>query len=673
MSFFKKSLIILSLLTPLYTQAVSINPDSVRIYEANPLVKDSSALMQKRTAFVQAKDAIKKGDVATALSLQKKYLKDYPLSIYIDYWYLAEEPSLSKYPKVKKFIKAKVQTELGEYLKNIYINYLSSLGEYKKVLELLNNKKPYADNANLSRNELKRQCRFYEASWQTSRAGASAVAFASSLYQRMNSYPDECRDLMLLWQQKGYLTNKIVMEKFEKAYISKRYKNLTTNLADSLKNSKFASRVNTLMDLYDNPKSILTSILPKNTEGRRAAVLAFKRYASLNPNEAADNFSRFVKLYKPSSAENLEIKQIIASNFLGRLSTPQQISWVDKNLPAVGWTDSLKEMRARRAIWYSEWENLYAIIDYLPANLKKEINWQYWKGRAAIEIGKTSQGKRILNKVAKDRSFFGFLAAQDLNLKMPFNHKRLSKKAHFPETVAKNKAVRRFFELNALGDANASLEWREIAKTASDDEALLMADWALRNGHINYAISSIAIGKRWDALSYRFPIAYLDLYRKYSEAQNVSLSFLYGISRQESMLNPVVKSPAGAVGLMQLMPATARHVSKKNNWDYKGVSELVYPENNIRLGSAYIRDMLNKFDNNRILAAVAYNAGPGRVLRWASKDGKFRDSAMYVENIPFNETRKYVQNVLLYDAIYNKLLTGKEGVLLSSNELDYSY
>ena len=83
--------------------------------------------------------------------------------------------------------------------------------------------------------------------------------------------------------------------------------------------------------------------------------------------------------------------------------------------------------------------------------------------------------------------------------------------------------------------------------------------------------------------------------------------------------------------------------------------------------------MLDRFDNNRILAAVAYNAGPGRVMRWKSNDGYTRDTAMYVENIPFDETRKYVQNVLLYDAIYNKLLTGKAGALLESHEMAYRY
>ena len=202
---------------------------------------------------------------------------------------------------------------------------------------------------------------------------------------------------------------------------------------------------------------------------------------------------------------------------------------------------------------------------------------------------------------------------------------------------------------------------------------MLMAEWALSTGNISYAISSVVAGQRWSALDYRFPKPFLTLYQKYSSYSNVPISFLYGISRQESMLNPDIKSPVGAVGLMQLMPGTAKMVSRKNNWSYSGTGDLVVPENNIRLGSAYLKDMLDRFDNNRILAAAAYNAGPGRINIWKSKDGKGRDAAMYVENIPFKETRQYVQNVLLYDTIYKKLLTGQEDRLLNSNELGYRY
>ena len=200
-----------------------------------------------------------------------------------------------------------------------------------------------------------------------------------------------------------------------------------------------------------------------------------------------------------------------------------------------------------------------------------------------------------------------------------------------------------------------------------------MAQWALQSGNISYAIEYVVSSGDWDALDYRFPIAYRNFYEKYARQNDVDLSFLYGISRQESMLNHKIRSWAGAVGLMQVMPGTARDIARREKWRFQGVGSLTDPETNIRYGSTYIRWMLDKFDNNRVLAAAAYNAGPGRIPQWASDDAQKRDVAMYVETIPFNETRKYVQNVLLYDAIYNFLLTGKPGDLIKPNELSYAY
>ena len=200
-----------------------------------------------------------------------------------------------------------------------------------------------------------------------------------------------------------------------------------------------------------------------------------------------------------------------------------------------------------------------------------------------------------------------------------------------------------------------------------------MAQWALQTGNISYAIDFVVSSGRWDALDYRFPIAYRDYYEHFSKETNVPLSFLYGVSRQESMLNHSIRSWAGAVGLMQVMPGTARQIAKKEKWKFGGTNTLTDPETNIKYGSTYLRWMLDRFDNNRILAAAAYNAGPNRIPRWRSHDGVYRDVAMFVECIPFNETRKYVQNVILYDSIYNFLLTGQKGELIHPHELSYAY
>lgn len=639
----------------------------------NPLLETNAQLISKRRYYFDAKKAIKQGDFETASRIRKEHLKGYPLDVYLDYYALTTPLKASNYNKVKEFIKSSDHKELSEILKKRYITFLSDEGHYSKVLGLIK-QKPFDDKSELTKSQQELQCRFYEAKWRTGKADMNASVFAKKVYLQLKPYPSGCSGLIYLWGKQGNLGDNVRLEKFEKAYIMRSYTDTTATLAGTLASSPFANRVAIVMDLYDDPIKIVKQEVKNSTDDEhKAAILAYKRFANLSPKDATPYFNDFIKQYKLNETEKLEIIQIIAKGFLARSSTLEQVTWVDHNLPATLWSEDIKLMRMRRAIWFAQWQIVYDLYDHLTVQDKAEINWKYWKARAALELGKKEQAHTLMNKVAKDRSFFGFLAAQKLGKKLPFKHEHLSKTAKWPDSVKNNLAAIRFFEFHAMEDSNASIEWREVAKYGTNDEAMMMAEWALSTGHINYAIQSVIAGKRWDALDYRFPKPFLDYYQKYSKSTNVPLSFLYGISRQESMLNPVVRSPVGAVGLMQLMPNTAKMVSRKNSWPYRSERDLIDPENNIRLGSAYLREMLGKFDNNRILAAAAYNAGPGRIGIWKSKDGYTRDAAMYVENIPFTETRKYVQNVLLYDVIYKKLLTGVEDPLLKKHELAYHY
>ncbi len=119
-----------------------------------------------------------------------------------------------------------------------------------------------------------------------------------------------------------------------------------------------------------------------------------------------------------------------------------------------------------------------------------------------------------------------------------------------------------------------------------------------------------------------------------------------------------VRSGAGAVGLMQLMPATGREVAREIRLPYAGVQTLTQPESNIRLGTSYLGSMAQRFDGNAVLATAAYNAGPHRVDRWLPHSGSI-DARVWIENIPFNETRKYVKRVLSAQAIFHWRMTGK--------------
>ena len=639
---------------------------------ADPALTAGAGVEQKREAYVHARRAIKNGDENYARTLMATELKGYPLSVWLEYYLLSEHKSVDKFEDVQRFINSGKQHELASLLRDRYIEYYAALREFDKVHALIGHKPMSGPYESLSFKEKGQLCRFYEAAWQTGRGSDEAVAFANALYLDLNGAPRACTGLLAHFDSQGYLTDRLRLEKFERAYISRFKGDLTRRLADELSYTPYAAKVKAQMEFYEEPEEIFN--YPLNTAAdRRVAALAYSRWASFNPREAAQRLPTFIALSEPSDSELLTITKVIANRFLERGRSAEDVAWVDKHLPAVGWTPFIKEQRLRRAIWFAQWEVVYQLLDHVSADFAAQINWRYWKGRAALETGRSAEGRSILLAVAQDRSFFGFLAAQQLKLKPAYNQLSLSAAAQWPSGIHGDPAVARFFELYAMDDPNAIYEWREIARHSREETALLMAEWALRNGNTRYAIDSVVSAKRWDALSYRFPIVYPEIYRKNSQEQNVSLSFMYGVSRQESMLNPAVRSPVGAVGLMQLMPATAKLVSRRNKWDYRGSSSLTNPEINVRLGAAYLRDMLDRFGNNRILAAAAYNAGPGRIYRWESKDGLARDAAMYVENIPFAETRKYVQNVLLYDAIYNKLLTGQERVLLTDAELAFKY
>jgi len=185
-------------------------------------------------------------------------------------------------------------------------------------------------------------------------------------------------------------------------------------------------------------------------------------------------------------------------------------------------------------------------------------------------------------------------------------------------------------------------------------------------------VQATIYGRMWEHLSLRFPLAFAETFKSFGQQRELSVTTMMALARQESALNPQAMSPVGARGLMQLMPATAKETAGKLNYKYAGSSSLFEPEVNIRLGSGYLKMMLERYDNNRIFAFSAYNAGPGRVTSWRKiSDGKL-DVFAFMETIPFGETRGYVQNVLMFEVYYDKL-TNQPVQLLTTEELNAKY
>jgi soluble lytic murein transglycosylase len=205
-----------------------------------------------------------------------------------------------------------------------------------------------------------------------------------------------------------------------------------------------------------------------------------------------------------------------------------------------------------------------------------------------------------------------------------------------------------FLDLNRIPQARR--EWQHTFNLLDDSGRQALALLAGRLEWSDRAIMTLAQLRDWHDLQLRFPLAYEPLFEQAAQRSNIEKNWIYGITRQESAFMYDVRSHVGATGLMQLMPATAKGVSKSLGLTYSQ-NKLIDPTYNIRLGSHYLKTLLKRYKGNRVLATAAYNAGPGNVNRWLKRfDGPMD---IWIENIPFNETKEYVKRVLAYSTIYS--------------------
>ncbi|MCE8003689.1 transglycosylase SLT domain-containing protein [Billgrantia ethanolica] len=348
--------------------------------------------------------------------------------------------------------------------------------------------------------------------------------------------------------------------------------------------------------------------------------------------------------------------------------------WVDEALPRIATTRVL-ELRIRHALAKRDWNDVLRWVDLLPEDARDASRWQYWKARAHEQLGDSERAEVAYAQAAQGRNFFGFAAADRIGRPYSLNLERNNFDESYRHEVARWPAVQRTEALLRIGeDGLANSEWLHAVATASPREVRALADYAQRRGWHARLVQTTITAQLWDALDWRFPEAYREHFLHWGRQTGVDPFLLMGIARRESAYNPVALSPAGARGLMQIMPGTATQLSRQLGISDPGPYGVLDPELNIRLGSTYIRDMTKRYRGNRLAAAAAYNAGPGRVDRWLRDAPEEFD--LFVEAIPFRETRDYVQAVLSYRVIFESLANGgsSEGVsMLSQAEKTVRY
>lgn len=298
-----------------------------------------------------------------------------------------------------------------------------------------------------------------------------------------------------------------------------------------------------------------------------------------------------------------------------------------------------------------DWKGVLQVLQQMPPAEQQLDNWQYWKARALDAGGRPMEAAGIYTRLAAGRGYYSFLGAEQAGLPYRFDQETIDIPAAVLQGLQDRPGIQRAREWLALGLNNkAEREWY-AALTGSDAQtwkaaAALSASWNWPDQVIRAAYR----GGAHNALTARFPLHFEGEVLLAADETGLQPSTIRSIIRQESIFNTQAVSPAGARGLMQLMPGTAKMVGRQMGLR-DAHRELFTPLVNIRLGSRYLADMKSRFSDKLALAAAAYNAGPNRVEQWLERT-PFESPDIWVEAIPYNETRRYVQHVMAFTIVY---------------------
>lgn len=595
------------------------------------------AQTQDQSLYRQAYDAVRANDQARFQQLRAR-LTHYPLLPYLDYFQLAFRPGAADYQDVTRFIRQHGDTPQSNRLERTYLTYLAQSQQWSQFLRFYPAKPKSTDLL----------CMHYQALYYTGKT-REALQGAGKMWMSGQSRPDACDPLFTLWQGAGLRTQDKIWQRMTMAFEAEN-PNLIRHLGASL-GTGLQGYGNQMVTLFEQPaKAMNPTYFSNNPYSRKLLSLGLTRYANQQPEAVLRQLDLFRSRFGLNQDEIKPVERAIARRLLLDRSRSER-QWLDNTVRLLADPD-ITELRARLAIWEEDWRGLSGWVKMMPMARQKEDRWRYWMARSLEVQGQQKQARDLYLETANLRGFYGFMAAQRTGA--PYRMKNQTV-PHVPDWRSASRRwpfLLRVQELLTMNEvAAARSEWIHNMDRNPVAQRIEFGHIALNRGWHDLAILASIRAEAWDALELRFPKPYKQTFSQVARERAVNMSLLYAISRQESALYPRAQSPVGARGLMQLMPATAKETAGKIGVPYRSEQQLFDPAINIRLGSAYLKRLLDVYDGNRILAAAAYNAGPGRVKRWREQSAD-KPMDVWVESIPYRETRNYVQNVLSFDLIY---------------------
>ena len=633
--------------------AVTVAVTSIAHANQTAPFPEASPLAQQRANYQKALESLRRG-ASSHYRRHKTSLRQYPLYPYLEYAELSGR--LHKLPRrqVDRFLNRYRGQRIADKLR---LRWLKALKSRRRGADFI---RYY--QANLA--DTKLACYYQYARYRTGdqRQRDSALQQALKLWSVGKSQPKDCDKLFDLLLDSGKVNDQAIWRRYSKALSNRQYK-LARYLQKRIKQQPWASWAANASETSKKPRLIGNYDNFRDQGPEMLAVIEhnLRRLATENASRALVHWAHYQQTHPFTIRARGRIVERLTRALYKEGRRGAADEYLSSNLEIV--KPQLLEWRVRQALANQQWQTARRWIARLPTEYQQEPRWRYWSARLAQQLNGEDPAP-VYAELAQRRSFYGFLASEWLTGNYTMNHQPVAIDEAAIAELAALPGMQRARELHYHGDTlDARREWQYASRQFDERQWQLAGELARRWGWSNQSIVSMIRASHWNDIAMRFPLTYRQQITEQSTKLNLDSHLLMALARQESALAADAVSPAGARGLMQLMPATAKQTARKHKIPYRSKKQLLTPEVNIALGTHYYRELLDRFDNNRILATAAYNAGPNRVSRWLKKSDQQLPFDAWIETIPFKETRNYVQNVLAFSAIYAHLLGDNSRIL----------
>ncbi|PVZ69529.1 transglycosylase SLT domain-containing protein [Pelagibaculum spongiae] len=610
---------------------------------------NSFAAESQRQLYTRAESALKNGNLKHFRQMQKQ-LDDYPLAPYLEMKAMQRRFRIKNIKHYQKFIQRYPNTPIASNMKGWLRRHLAKTHQWDLIVKYFKNSK-----------NTEYQCIYLNARLKRKEDPNTIWPDVIPLWITPESLPKQCDPVLAAWKKANQLTDQLLWQRLTASLINSEYALAEYLVKDQPTEARKA--ISSWVKLFRSPHRINKKRLPQALDSEISLALQDALYKKVIKRTKLDKLPLQLDMLQekstiewtglPKASRAVALKLALAGE-------PAADVWLKRSLAQKA-DPVIQEWYLRWLIGQQDWNTLVDVLAELPESISQTTQWRYWHARALEANGADLTANAIYKEIAKTRNYYGLMASWQLDQPVAVRTENIEQDPQLLQQLSQLPFVERAKEFFLLGQVNkARLEWNAGVRQLPDDQAVDAAQLAISWGWYDRAIFSMRLpgAKDYsDQLDLRFPLAWREPVKQQSIRYELPPALIYAIARLESDFMSDARSPVGAYGLMQLLPGTAKQVARGYAIPLSNRRDLLNPQTNIRLGSAYLHRLSEKFSQNYPLAIAAYNAGPNRVRRWLPDSPMAPD--VWIETIPYKETRNYVQNSLIYTAIYQQHLGGQ--------------